>query len=474
MAFSVFAKCDVTAPTSATPPPPPAVKFYPGIYAKAMAFMMNNTYFPATFTDADTTSVYGQLNRNTWFRGVLWPVDWGAIETSQGVYDWSGLDNICDVVGDPASSKNIYNISGRASAQNKKVLFLVNTKTFSETAGAVDDLIPGYLQATGTAYANGMVRYHRLVGYEATQGQTGNTTQGYHLRWQYFRNGLTGNDAAGSDIYTLRDRFQAFLAALNNRYKDHPAFAGIVMTEPIPVGTNIVDVKYGAASPDYNRDQFFDGRLQWLKNIKQIFLTQPVIEMPTFDNTYMQDMTNNGAVDGCVVNRIGLGGPNFHNGTNLQSIVNARDFAAGKVVVCNQCQGLDMDTKTGYFTRANTAQNPAPNDVFNYPTAPNTVIENPNWNASGQLISQDVPDFDFIVGKAIHLKTNMFIYQYDIGNQTSKSTIGGAFGNRYNWNDFTADMNGAKGTAYISPNTGGPIKNDPAGGMVTTVPQFFV
>lgn len=475
MAFSVFAKCDVTAPTSATPPPPPAVKFYPGIYTKAMAFMMNNTYFPATFTDADTTSVYGQLNRNTWFRGVLWPVDWGAIETSQGVYDWTGLDNICDVVGDPASPKNIYNISGRASAQNKKVLFLVNTKVFASTAAAVDDLIPGYLQATGTAYPNGMTRYSRLIGYESIQPQTGHLTTGYHLRWQYFRNGLTGNDAAGSDIYTLRDRFQAFLSALNNRYKDHPAFAGIVMTEPIPVGVDdILDIKYGVAGPDFNRDQFFAGRLQWLKNIKQIFLTQPVIEMPTFDNTYMQDMTNNGAVDGCVSNRIGIGGPNFHNGTNLQSIINARDFAANKVVICNQCQGLDMDTKTGYYTRPNTTGNPAPNDVWNFPTSPNTKLENPNFNAAGQLITQDPPDFDFIVSKAIHLKTNIFIYQYDVNNQSSRPTIGGTYGNRYNWNDFTADMNGAKGTAYISPNTGGPIKNDPAGGMVTTVPQFFV
>lgn len=475
MAFSLYARGGTSGSGSGGgTPDPDNTKFYPGIYVKVMDFMNNSTNFPATFVDTDTTSIYGHLNRETWFRGLLYPCDWGAIETSQGVYNWTVIDNIMDMVGNPNSSKNIFNVSGRDSARNKKVLLLLNTKSFSETAAAVDDLIPGYLQATGTAYANGMVRYHRLIGFESTQGQTGAFVQGYHIRWPHFKNGLTGNDSAGAAIYTLRDAFQAFLTALNERYKNHPAFAGIVMTEPIPVSTSIVDLKYGAASPDYSRDPYFDGRLQWLKNIKQIFTTVPVIEMPTFDNPYMQAMTNNNAADGCVVNKLGIGGPNFHNGTNLQSIINAKDFAAGKVVVCNQCQPLDMDSKTGYFVRANTAQNPAPNDVFNFPSAPNTVIENPNWNSSGQLISQDVPDFQFIMDKAIYLKTNIFIYQYEIGNSTTKTTVGGVTGNKYNWTDFVSDMNGTKGTNYISPNTGSSVKDDPCGGMISTLPTDWV
>lgn len=472
--FSLYARGDTSGAIKTIPES--TTNFYPGIYAKIGAFMVGNaTYFPTgPYSPSDTTSVYGQLAHNTWFRGILWSIGWGDIETSEGVYDWGDTEQLLNMVGNPTYDGNIYQRSGLASAQNKKVLFLLDTKTFDPADAVVDHILPAYLQATGTAYANGMVRYHRLVGYESTQGQTGTDTQGYHLRWQYFSNGLSGNDAAGQPIYRLRDRFQAFLDALNTRFKDHPGFAGIVMTEPIPVADNIVDIKYSAASPDYNRDQFFDGRLQWLKNIKNIFTAHPIIEMPTFDNAYMQDMTNNNAPDGCVVNALGIGGPNFHNGTALQSIVNARNYAADKVVICNQIQGLDQDSRTGYYTRPNTATNPAPNDLWNFPSAPTTVIENPNFNASGQLISQDPPDFQFIMDRLIWLKTNIAIYQYITNDNTSRTTIDGVVGARYNWNRFRADMNGAEGTAYISPNTGASVKNDPNGGMITTVPQFLV
>lgn len=472
--LSLFARADVSGYRGSVTPPV-GNAYYPGIYTKVMPFMIgNNTYFPTgNYNNNDSTSVWGQLANAAWFRGLLWPVGWGSCETSSGVYDYTELQRVMDMVGDPSYAGNIYTVSGKASAQNKKVLILLDTKTFDSDAATVDHLIPGYLQATGTAYGNGMVRYHRLLPFETVNAQTGASVQGYHLRWQDFRSNLSGNDRAGQPIYTMRTAFMNFLTDLHNTFKDHPAFAGIVMTEPIPVASNITNVT-GTTGGEYNRDQFFDGRLQWLKDLKNIFTAHPIIEMPTFDNSYMQDMTNENAPDGCIVNSLGIGGPNFHNGTNLQSIINAKDFAADKVIICNQIQGLDQDSKTGYFTRSNTASNPAPNDVFNFPSAPNTVIENPNFNASNQLISQDVPDFDFMLDKAIWLKTNILIYQYDIGNQTSRATTGGVRGNRYNWVDFSADMNGTKGTNYISPNTGGPIKNDPNGGMVTTLPQFWV
>ena len=363
MAFSLYAQCDVGRSASIPPEDPgnpePTVKFYPGIYTKIMDFMLGGSLLPFTqFQDSDTTSVWGQLNRNAWMRGIMWTVGWGEIETQEGVYDFSHLRDVLDIVGNPDSPKNIYNVSGRASAQNKKALFLLDVKSFNADDATVDAMIPQYLQAQGTAYSNGMKRYHRLIAFQQEQQQTGAVTQGYHIDWQDFRNGLTGNDAANQPIYTLRNRYQAFLQALYDEFKDHPALAGFVLTEPIPVGSNIV------LSSEYNRNFFFDGRLQWLKNCKSIFTQHPIIEMPTFDNTYMQEMTNNNAADGCVVNRLGIGGPNFHNGTNLQSIINARNYAAGKVIVCNQCQGLDMDTKTGYYTRPNTVSNPAPNDVF--------------------------------------------------------------------------------------------------------------
>ena len=247
MSISLFAQCDVGRSASIPPEEPgdpePTLKFYPGIYTKIMDFMLDsNTLLPTSpFVDTDTTSVWGQLNRNMWMKGIMWTVGWGEIEKSTGD-DWSTLDYVMDKVGNPDSPINIYNISGRASAQNKKVLILLDVKSFNADAATVDAMLPESLQATNGTYTNGMTRYHRLIAFEQTQQQTGAVTQGYHIDWQDFRKDLSGNDSAGQPIYTLRNAFQAFLTRLNNRYKNHPAFAGVVLTEPIPVCSNAISL----------------------------------------------------------------------------------------------------------------------------------------------------------------------------------------------------------------------------------------
>lgn len=459
MSFSLYARGAINS-ISAIPPQNNDPVFAAGIYTKLEPAQQGNaTYFPANFTDSEAQkdSVFGQLARKTWYRGTMYETNWGEIETSPGVFDWAELDHLMNTVRD------LYTISGRASSQDKKVLLFLTWKFFGLSATTAAKMMPPDLLTTGTAYGNGWTKYHNMWAFN------GAFSDGYQWKLENFRSGLTGNDAAGKPIYTLRDRYLAFLTALYNRYKDNPAFGGFVNTEA--AGTPAI------LTSEYNRSTYFGGRLQLLKDMKTILTKHFIADGCNSDNTWANDMAGSGAaIDGMIANRIAFDCPNYHLGTNstTNAIYYAMDNLANKVVIINQCQGLDQDSKTGQFRKDGVT-----NDVYDFlPNppgygSPRATKENPGWffNSAAtppawEWITHDPPNMPWVIARAQYLKTNIFIYQHNY------ATTGNKGAPRFNWADFVAAMD--SNTTVLSPNTNALIQNDPNGGMNSVIPTWIV
>ena len=461
-----LSRCD-TSGYGAAPPPDSNLAAWDvaGIWTKIEGQQRAQTqFFPTNYDHtlgSQANTVYGQLDRFTWYKGIQYPLCWGLTESKvNGILtrNWSEPDRILNTVGD------LYANSGRASAQAKKVIFIISTKTF--TLAEINELLPDYLRTTGANYtsalSNGATRYDYAIGF-TSGGAGGTNASGYHMRLMDFRDGLTGNDRNGQPIYTLRDAYRSWLQAIHDRYKDHPAFGGIVTAEPTPE----TDAEmYDPA--EYDRNEYFNGRLRLLKYMKGIFTKQLVAEACNFDVQWVNDMTAQNATDGLAANKIAFINPNFHTGLNLRAIYNAADYLDGVVPIINSCQGLDMDSKSGQVKRTG-----ADNDIYDFlPNPPNygrprVSIENPGY-VNGVWTTHDPPDMPWIIHRSIYLRTNILMYQH---NYATVGPAGRSNPPRYNWVDFYTAMN--NNTTLLSPNTGGLIQNDPAGGMVTARPLYI-
>lgn len=440
---------------------PPTIEWtnVPGIYLKiGTGQNASTTLFPFPYdSNAASTSdsVYGQLDRLTWFRGIQQEANWGEIDNGDANpnnWNWTALDRKFRTI----------KALPRSSGQNKKILLMVTPKAFSPTD--VSNILPPYLRATSGTYSNGDPRYQHLVGMVL------NSTTVYHFLFKNFRNGLSGADVYGNPIYTLRDKYYIFIQALYNRYGPNGAddvrgvLAGINTIEPIPV-TPRDATEWNATI----RDQHFEGRIRWLQWMKGVFTNHFLCEASNFDNEWIGTMLTTGPNDlNNIGNKIGFSSPNYHLGGNLTSIYTAADSLSGIVPIIQQLQGLDMDSKTGF--RVNASSTP-PHNVYNWlPTrpghgSPRTLITNPNVSG-GVIVTTDPPDLPWIIERAIYLKSNIFIIQRDT------SATGGNGSARYNWNKIVADM--AANTTILSDNTGGLIQNDPYGGMIPTQPTYVV
>lgn len=462
MSVSYLSAC-ATSVAGGEPPSNLAPWDIAGIYTKIEGQQQGHpSYFPNPYNKdsaGHANTVFGQLDRWTWYKGIHYAISWGDIETSPGNFNWSEPDFILNTVGGLT----------RSTGQNKKVMFLLTWKAFN--SGSVSPMMPADLlsRPSPNTYSNGQPRWHRMIGWTSNL-----TAAGYHWRLMDFRNGLTGNDREGKPIYTLRDRYYAFLQALHDRYKDNPAFRGLVTLEPTPTGESSMWSRTGGVDTSlpldgYTRNSYFEGRLELLKKMKQIFTKQLVAEACNDDAAWIDQMTLANSNNGMITHKIAFTAPNFHTGAQNATIAlyNAADYLSGKVPILNSCQPFDMDSKRGQTIRTG-----ANNDCYNFlPTPPNygqprTMIENENvaLDAQGKkiIITHDPPDYAWIIARAQYLKSNIVILQNDY------ASIGANNAPRYNFEDFYTAMNA--NTTVMSPNTGGLIQNDPAGGMVTTRP----
>lgn len=431
------------------------------------ALDQTHNWFPVNYADnpnsaTNLDSVFGQLSRWIWYKGIQYTVKWGSVEDlnrASGRFRWDEIDYVMNTIRD------LYAITGLDSAKNKKVIFLLSYKAFSTSA--IDDILPVDLQTTSGTYSNGMIKYDRAMGFNS--GFAGRVVNGYALRLQDFKDGLTGLDRNNDPIYTLRDRYYEFVTELYNRYKDHPVFGGICNTEPTP---SDVSAFYGG-SAEYNKNAYFDGRLKLLQKLKTVFTRHLVADAIDLHNDNWSSAVPKLGTEVLAENRLAFINPNFYTGLNLDSIYAAADTLAGVVPILNSCQGLDMDSKSGFFLKGNFNSSPNPVDIYDFkPTPPNygnprTGIQNPNvhWNSSNQKIvdSYDPPDANWVIQRARYLKTNILMYQH---NYATNGNMGST--TRYNWKNFYTAIN----TGNIASPNGGLVKNDPLGGMVGDRPLY--
>jgi len=439
--------------------PPSAVEWtdVPGIYIKIGTGQNASTSlfpFPYDSNAASTaTSVYGQLDRLTWLRGIQQEANWGEIDNGDinpDNWNWTSLDRKFRTI----------KALPRSTGQKKKIILMLTPKAFSDAD--IPLILPPYLRTQTGTYSNGAIKFQHAFGMVSNAGTA------YHFKFKNFRNGLSGFDPQGDPIYTLRDKYYTFIQALYNRYGPNGAddvrgvLAGINTIEPPPINTP-------RDATEWNRNQHFEGRIRWLQWMKGVFTNHFLCEAANFDRTWTDSMITTGANDlNNIGNKIGFSAPNYNLGGDLESIYTAADNLAGILPIINQCQSWDMDSKTGFFINPNFVP---PNGVYNFTVtrpahgSPRTLISNPNVSG-GAIITTDPPDLPWVIERAIYLKSNILIIQRD----TSATGANGSA--KYNWNKITADM--AANSTILSDNTGGLIQNDPYGGMIPTQPTYVV
>jgi len=495
MVMSIFSPVKPFPPLPIPDPPDPETvvwEGYTGIYAKIEQNQFDSTtHFPVDppyLGTGFTRSVYSELQRYTWMRGIQIDLDWGTTESgaSGGVYDFSQYTAILDKVQDLADYDAQH-------GSNKRVLMLITWKTFDITDGT--RVLPVHLRTTGTAYAADFPRYDRMIGYVSTTAQAGAAGRGYHYRFADCRNGLDGRiDRHGDDIYTFRTAFLAWFTAAYNAFKDHPSFAGFITIEPSPLASQAADTTTTFNDGVQSKVEFVDadhlaGRLQLLKYMRAIVTNHMIVEAPNHDTNYQKAMTMGS--DGCAANHLGFTGPNMHQGTNIPGLYNCRKYLAsvgatpGVVPVVVQCQPQDMGDTHGktpnfwwtwsetapYYGGKDSNENaPGRPSVTGQPLTQNARIgsdptDSANWTFA---------DGDWVIIRAFqYLRGNILSYQRNLtANLVSDGQGGFVVGNPFNWDNFVNYMENV--TTLISPNTNGSIKDDPDGGAVIIQPDNVV
>lgn len=161
-----------TTPIVTTP-----IKWHPGHYYTIMDYGKNASWY--------LSQVYSEIKATPALRGIQIRYSWAELETSEGVYNFS----------------SIVKRLNELSAINKRLVIVVETKTFDST----EMLIPDYLKTE--IYEGGQYLF-------STTNKAG--VQGYNLKlWNS----------------QVRDRFNALVRALGKRFNSEPYFEGIGLTE---------------------------------------------------------------------------------------------------------------------------------------------------------------------------------------------------------------------------------------------------
>ncbi len=408
----------------------------PGQYAKIEQYQYNeamvanhshmpNPYQPNNTAHADT--IWGELDRNMWMKGITVFAEWGKIEKTPGVFTWTFVDFVLDTV------RNLT----RPTGQGKKVMLNLDLMHPASLAAPVDSFPPDLMtqpSANGGYYKDPAAfppaqtspivnakKFNHCWCYESADPNVGGAVmpRGYNFNCYKF------TAAAGTN--TLKTRYYAFLDALAARYKDDPVFAGIIFTEAA------IATPFVAYEPGNSRNNHYDGRKNLVKYAKSIFPNRIVAECVNFDNQYYLDMTAAGVTDGLIANKLAFTTANIHTGTNLK-LGNINPVLEGNVPIIMQVQPLDMKTMSGN------------RDYYNWPTAPAQILQSDNINYN------DPPTGQWMMDRIKYYNANYVIIQRNYESLTPPNL---------NWTRWKTYMNAS---IYA---------NDAAGGMITTKPQFI-
>lgn len=427
--------------------PATTYQWAPGIYTKIQAEQMNhamvanhnhmpNPYLPNSGTSQHVDSVFGELDRKAWLKGILIELDWGKIESAANTWNWDFIDFVFNTI----------RTLPKATGQDKKVLLLINMRAFG--LNDLSEFLPADLLtqpgANGGYYKNttsfppantnppvNAKKFDHAWCYEASDPNAGGAVapRGYNFNLYKF------TAAAGTN--TLKTRFYAFLDAIAARYGDDDVFAGIVTTEAA-TGSPFVAFESGNS-----RNANYEGRKNMAIQIRATFPNRIVAECVNFDKPYYTEMTAAGAADGLIANHLTFTTANLHNGTNM-NLGNINPVLAGKIPIMMQIQGLDMRTISG-----NRPQ------YYNWPTNPTQILSGNGVNYD------DPPTAQHLMDKLTYYNANYAIFQRNYG--------AGFNVNEQTWPKWKTYMDGN----VASPN-GGLLRNDPYGGMNPTEPQIVV
>lgn len=444
-----FGKAEISG---GTVDPPTTMEWNPGQIAKiedtqyyeGTADNLTHSHMPKPYqpnNSGQADSIWGELDRLQWLRGIMVKAEWGKIEKSPGVFTWDFLDFVFDTVRGLT----------RPTGQNKKVILLLDIMHPASLADPVDNFPPDLMTqpaANGGYYKDPVAfppsqtnpvvnakKWDHAWCYEGTDASTGGggavMPRGYNFRCDKFAPGFGTN--------VLKTRFYAFIDALAAKFGNDEVFGGFVVTESA-IGTPFVSYQDGNS-----RNLHFEGRLEILKYAKSKFPRHWIAECANFDTAWYNQMTSatTSPTNGMIKHKLGFSTPNIHIGANLK-LGNILPVLSGKVPVVMQVQPFEMKSFSGNQE-----------NYYNWPSNPTQLLSAPTAEypgASNGFNNDDPPTAALMMQRIRYFNSNYVIFQRNLATETP---------DRLNWPKWKTYMNGS---IYA---------NDPAGGMTTAEPDVI-
>src|SRR5687768_5885009 len=127
--FSYLPQCDVggyNVDPAPQPDPQQPIWDMAGIHTKMeKKQMVDASFFPNPYNyllSGQANSVFGQLDRFTWYKGIQYTLIWAKAEPTPGNFSEAYFGEVKRVLD---TIRDLYTNSGRESAKNKKVMFLL-------------------------------------------------------------------------------------------------------------------------------------------------------------------------------------------------------------------------------------------------------------------------------------------------------------------------------------------------------------
>ncbi len=218
------------------------VKWHPGHYYTLMGDKNNSTYM---------AKVYSELKSTPALRGLQIRYNWAELEKSYGVYNFSSID------------KRLAELSAR----NKRLVIVLQTKSFDPSIA----LVPDYLKAD--LYEGGVFTY------------------------------TNGDDIVKGDNVKLWNpdilaRMVKLMQALGKRYNSHPYFEGIGLTET-SMGTPVIPLSSAQTDGFYNNLLIVNKRMR-----EEFFPNTMTFQFTNYPRPILESFIENLSTMGT-----GLGGP---------------------------------------------------------------------------------------------------------------------------------------------------------------------
>lgn len=263
-------------------------KWKPGHYVKLDDWQLNS---PSEMAD-----VYDELDNTPDLRGIKVVILWGRYETRTGsvsTYDFSQLTDIADEL----------------EARGKHLILSFAWRAFSTDPDVAKYILPNDMWNTNGIYDNGGPLEHTLFDKMYAYTDSSGAVAGYNLKlWK------------GAVPYRIDLFMQALAGALNSSSVTFDNNNVLVHLSTTESAINSPAVPYGTGTNSTGTEALqYAGQIEVLDSMNARFTNTPIVATLNFTRAHVANMAGGGSSSVLATGKFGLGSPNSHYDTSLNT-----------------------------------------------------------------------------------------------------------------------------------------------------------